>query len=344
METEIQEIRVDPGQSPVRLDKFLTDKLAGVSRNRIQQGIKSGDIRVDGQPVKANWKLSPGELITLRRPKYTDRDAGLVAQDIPLDIRYEDEALLIVHKPPGMVVHPGVGNRDGTLVNALAHYLGNQPGLPVLPGNDPERVGLVHRIDKDTSGLLVIAKTDAAMTSLAKQFFDHSIHRTYQAVVWGAPEPAADTVEGHIGRHPRHRQNYTVFPEGEDGKAAVTHYRTLEDLYYVSLLELQLETGRTHQIRVHLAHRGHPVFSDDRYGGDRILKGTVYSKYRTFVEKNFALCPRQALHAKSLGFVHPSTGDYVRFDSELPADMTAVLDRWRGYVDSRRRTNQLGDA
>ncbi len=342
METEIQEIRVDPKQSPVRIDKFLTDRLAGLSRNRIQNAIKSGEVRVDGNAVKSNWKLSPGELITIVRPVYEGQGEGLKAQDIPLDIRYEDDALLIVHKPPGMVVHPGVGNRDGTLVNALAHHLRNQDDIPVLPGNDDERVGLVHRIDKDTSGLLVIAKTDAAMTHLAKQFFDHSIERTYQAVVWGAPEPADGTIERNIGRHPRNRQNYTVFDEEEDGKHAITHYRTLEDLYYVSLIELKLETGRTHQIRVHMGSIGNPVFSDDRYGGDRVLKGTVYSKYKSFVDKNFALCPRQALHAKSLGFVHPTTGERVYFESELPEDMQSMLDRWRGYVDSRRSTSQLG--
>ncbi len=340
---EVQEIRVDPKQSPIRIDKFLTDKLARVSRNRIQNGLRDGSILVDGQQVKPNHKISPGELISLVVPTHGDGEAGLLAQDIPLDIRYEDEALLIVHKPPGMVVHPGVGNPDGTLVNALAYYLGREEDIPVLPGNDRDRVGLVHRIDKDTSGLLVIAKTERAMASLARQFFDHSIERTYQAIVWGTPDPPDGTIEGHIGRHPRIRQNYTVYTEAEAGKHAVTHYRTLEDLYYVSLCELQLETGRTHQIRVHMKSIGNPVFQDSKYGGDRIVKGTVYSKFKTFVERCFELCPRQALHAKSIGFIHPTTGQRVHFDSGLPDDMQAALDRWRTYVGHRRLTNSLDE-
>ncbi|CAH1001986.1 Ribosomal large subunit pseudouridine synthase D [Neolewinella maritima] len=339
---EVQEIRVDPKQSPVRIDKFLTDKLARVSRNRIQNGIRDGSILVDGASVKPNHKLSPGELISLVIPTHPGKDAGLLPQDIPLDIRYEDDALMIVHKPPGMVVHPGVGNPSGTLVNALAYYL-KQEDIPVLPGNDRDRVGLVHRIDKDTSGLLVIAKTDQAMASLARQFFDHSIERTYQAIVWGSPDPSDGTIEGNIGRHPRIRQNYTVFPPDEGGKHAVTHYRTLEDLYYVSLCELRLETGRTHQIRVHMKSAGNPVFQDSKYGGDRIVKGTVYSKFKTFVERCFELCPRQALHAKSIGFIHPTTGEHVQFDSELPDDMQAALNRWRTYVGHRRLTNSLGE-
>ena len=338
---EIQEIRVDPGQKPVRIDKFVTEKLPRVSRNRVQNGIRSGSILVDGAGVKPNHKLSPGELITVIVPRHPDRPEGLVAEDIPLDIRYEDDAILIVHKPPGMVVHPGVGNPGGTLVNALAHYLRHADDIPVLPGNDDDRVGLVHRIDQDTSGLLVIAKTDEAMSFLARQFFDHSIDRTYQSIVWGAPEPPEGTVERNIGRHPRHRQQYTVFDEEEAGKHAITHYRTLEDLYYVSLQELKLETGRTHQIRVHMKSLGHPVFMDTKYGGDRIIKGTVYSKFKSFVEGCFALCPRQALHAKSIGFIHPTTRKYVHFESELPEDMQSCLDRWRTYVDYRRTNNML---
>lgn len=337
---EVQEILVDPKQSPVRIDKFLTEKLARVSRNRVQHSIRAGGIRVDGQIVKPNHKLSPGELITVVVPRHPDREEGLVPENIPLDIRYEDEALMIVYKPPGMVVHPGVGHHRGTLVNALAFYL-QHTDIPVLPGNDPERVGLVHRIDKDTSGLLVIAKTDFAMTHLARQFFDHSIDRTYQSIVWGAPAPPAGTVDRNIGRHPRHRQNYTVFDEPEEGKHAITHYTTLEDLYYVSLCELKLETGRTHQIRVHMQSIGHPVFSDARYGGDRIVKGTVYSKFRTFAERCFSLCPRQALHAKSIGFIHPLSQEYVFFDSDLPEDMASCLERWRTYVSHRRRNQQL---
>jgi 23S rRNA pseudouridine1911/1915/1917 synthase len=331
----VQEIRVDPKQSPVRLDKFVTDKLPRVSRNRVQNGIRGGTIQVNNQTVKPNHKISPGELITIMLPTHSDGEEGLIAEPMEIDIRYEDESLLIVHKPPGMVVHPGVGNPSGTLVNGLAHHL-RGGDMPILPGNDEDRVGLVHRIDKDTSGLLVVAKTDAAMSHLARQFFDHSIERTYQAVVWGAPEPAEGTIKRNIGRHPRQRQQYTVFDEAEAGKQAITHYRTLEDLYYVSLCELRLETGRTHQIRVHMKHAGHPVFSDAKYGGDRIVKGTVYSKFRTFVERCFQLCPRQALHAKTLGFIHPTTGEKVYFDSELPQDMQDMLDRWRNYVSGRK--------
>jgi 23S rRNA pseudouridine1911/1915/1917 synthase len=274
-------------------------------------------------------------------PHNPQREEGLLEENIPLDIRYEDDALMIVYKPPGMVVHPGVGNPSGTLVNALAYHLRHDDDIPVLPGNDEDRVGLVHRIDKETSGLLVVAKTEAAMSHLARQFFDHSIERTYQAIVWGAPDPADGTINRNIGRHPRVRQNYTVFDEEEEGKHAITHYRTLEDLYYVSLCELQLETGRTHQIRVHMKSIGNPVFMDKKYGGDRIVKGTVYSKYRTFVERCFELCPRQALHAKTLGFIHPTTGKRVDFDSELPDDMQAALDRWRNYVGHRRFNNLL---
>lgn len=333
----IEEIRVrtDPGQNPLRLDKFLQDKTSRLSRNRIQNAIKAGAVTVDGQTVKANYKVRPNQDILFLLTRYAEQDDTLVAQDIPLDIRYEDEHLLVVHKPPGMVVHPGIGNPRDTLVNALAFHF-QQTDLPVLPGNDPNRVGLVHRIDKDTSGLLVIAKTDFAMSHLAKQFFDHSIERTYVALAWGSPEPPAARIEANIERDPANRTKYRVADEATDGKHAVTNYRTLEDLYYVSLLELQLETGRTHQIRVHLNHRGHPLFNDAKYGGDRIHKGTVYSKYKTFVERNFALCPRQALHAHSLAFVHPATGQRVEFTSEIPEDMLAVLDRFRNYVATRR--------
>ena len=340
---ETQEIRVDPGQQPVRIDKFLTEKLPKVSRNRVQNGIRKGTIRVDGQTIKANHKLSPGELITVEIPRYRPEgeDGAPVPQDIPLDIRYEDDHVMVIHKPPGMVVHPAPGHRDGTLVNALTHYLGREE-LPTLAGNDESRVGLVHRIDKDTSGLLLIAKTETAMTHLARQFFDHTIERTYQAVCWGEPDPPAGTIDAHLGRDLKNRQKYRVFEEPEDNhKHAITHYRTLEGLYYVSLLELQLETGRTHQIRVHLQSLGHPLFNDARYGGDRIVKGTIYSKYRLFAERCFELCPRQALHAKTIAFTHPDTGERLTFDSELPADMSAMLDKWRNYVGPRRQNDQL---
>lgn len=326
---------VDGKQSPLRLDKFLQDKTAKMSRSKIQNAIRSGSVTVNGKEIKSNHKVKPGQQILMVLPKYYDDDGGLKPENIPLDIRYEDDDLLIVYKPPGMVVHPGIGNRNGTLVNALAYYL-NSPDIPVLPGNQPDRVGLVHRIDKDTSGLLVIAKTDFAMTHLAKQFFDHSIERTYQAIVWGEPEPLHGTINRNIMRNERNRTNYVVTDEPEEGKVAITHYRSLEPLYYATLVELKLETGRTHQIRVHMKSMGHPLFSDTKYGGHRILKGTVYSKYKSFVDKNFELCPRQALHAKSLAFIHPTTGKKMHFDSDLPEDMTSVLDRWRNYLSSRK--------
>ncbi|PHI18137.1 RNA pseudouridine synthase [Lewinellaceae bacterium SD302] len=333
---ETFEVTTDPGQTPLRLDKFLLDKTSKLSRNRIQNIIKAGSATVNGMVVKANHRVKPGQHVKMIIPKFQDPNEGLVAEDIPLDIRYEDEHLLVLHKEPGMVVHPGIGNHSGTLVNALAHYL-RLSELPVLPGNDINRVGLVHRIDKDTSGLLVIAKTEFAMSHLAKQFFDHSIERSYVALVWGSPEPADGRIETFIARDPRNRTKYAVPHEDEEeGKWAATNYKTLEDLYYVSLLELRLETGRTHQIRVHMSHRGNPLFNDAKYGGDRIHKGTVYSKYRSFVEKNFALCPRQALHAKSLSFVHPATKEKVTFTSELPEDMAAVAERFRNYLSSRR--------
>lgn len=337
-----RQILVDPKQQPVRIDKFLTDKLAGVSRSRVQNGIKSGSIRVDGLTVKPNHKLTPGQLITVVTPRYrAEGEPQLIPEDIPIDVRYEDEDVMVVYKPPGMVVHPGVGHRSGTLVNALAGYL-QKEDLPVLPGNDNDRVGLVHRIDKDTSGLLVIAKTDFAMTHLARQFFDHTIDRTYQAICWGEPGEPNGTIEAYLGRDVKNRQNYRVYEEPEDHhKRAVTHYRTLEPLYYVSLVELKLETGRTHQIRVHFKWLGHPLFNDSRYGGNRIVKGTIYSKYRIFAERCFDLCPRQALHAKSLAFTHPTTGERMSFDSELPEDMRACLDRWRAYVGPRRQNDQL---
>ncbi len=329
------DINVDPKQSPIRLDKFLIDRTARLSRNRIQNAIKAGSILVDGKTVKPNHRVKPLQHISVVMPKAYGEEGGLLAEDIPLDIRYEDEDMLIVHKEPGMVVHPGVGHRRGTLVNALAGYL-QREDLPVLPGNEQNRVGLVHRIDRDTSGLLVIAKTDFAMTHLAKQFFDHTIDRTYVALVWGEPEPAAGRIEHNIMRDPRNRTSYTVTDEPDEGKWAVTHYKTIEPLYYASLLELQLETGRTHQIRVHMKSIGHPLFNDVKYGGNRIVKGTVYSKFKSFVERNFNLCPRQALHARSLALTHPTTGERMTFTSDLPPDMAAVLDRWRNYLSSRK--------
>ena len=332
---EHKTVVVDPGQTPLRLDKFLGDRLMNVSRNKVQNGLKSGAISVNGKSAKASYKVQPGDEIEIVLPRNQDPHSEIQPEDIPLRIEYEDDDIMVVYKEPGMVVHPGIGNYSGTLVNALAHYL--QSGdMPVMEGNPADRPGLVHRIDKDTSGLLVIAKNDYAMTHLAKQFFDHTIERLYVALVWGAPEPPEGTIEGNIGRHPRHRLQQTVFPEGEDGKPAITHYRTLEDLYYVSLVECKLETGRTHQIRAHMKYIGHPLFNDARYDGDRIHKGTVFTKYKQFVQNCFALLPRHALHARTLGFVHPKSGKHMTFESSMPEDFEQVLDKWRHYVTHRK--------
>lgn len=325
------------GLTPVRIDKYIQIKLEGISRNKIQNGIRAGAVRVDGIAVKPNHKVRPGETITVLLPKPPDLGSTVVPEDIPLDIRFEDDHIMVIHKPPGMVVHPGVGNYTGTLVNAIAYHL-QQERLPVLEGNLPDRPGLVHRIDKDTSGLMVIAKNDYAMTHLAKQFFDHTITREYNAIVWGSPDPPQGVIEGHLGRDPRFRQLMTVFEEGEAGKEAVTFYETLEDLYYVSLVKCVLQTGRTHQIRVHMKYSGHPVFNDARYGGDKIVKGTVFTKYKQFVENCFAVCPRQALHAKTIGFEHPVTGERMFFSSDLPEDMNNLLIKWRAYLSSRKET------
>lgn len=330
---EITEIRVDGKQSPLRIDKFLHTRLQ-LSRNRIQDAIKAGNITVDDQQIKANHKVKPRELIKLVMPRYYGADTPLLAENIPLDIRYEDDDLLILHKPPGLVVHPGVGNWTGTLANALAYHFGYD--LPVLEGNGHNRVGLVHRIDKDTSGLMVVAKSELAMTKLAKQFFDHTIERTYYALVWGDLEEDKGTITNYIGRDDRNPRVNRVYEEEEAGKRAVTHYEVIERMYYTTLVKCNLETGRTHQIRVHLQHLGHPLFSDRHYGGDKIVKGTVYSKYKQYVEKIFTALPRQALHAKSIGFTHPTTGEWMLFDSELPADFQAGIDLWRDYVAQRK--------
>lgn len=335
---DFQEIIIDPKQKPLRIDKFLMDRLTKVSRNRVQNAIRAGAIQVDEKMVKPNFKVKPGHVVKVIMPKPPSEDDGLIAENIPIDIRYEDDDLAIIYKPPGMVVHPGIGHQRGTLVNALAYHFRD---LPIMEGNSSDRVGLVHRIDKNTSGLLVVAKTDFAITHLAKQFFDHTIERTYVALAWGNFENPNGTITGHIGRHERFRKKYTVYPEGEQGKWAVTHYKVLEDLYYVSLVECKLETGRTHQIRVHMQHLGHPLFNDERYGGDKVVKGTVFSKYKLFVEKLFTVIPRHALHAKSLGFVHPRTGEHLFFDSDLPEDFENTLEHWRRYLDGRRKA--VGD-
>jgi 23S rRNA pseudouridine1911/1915/1917 synthase len=330
-----QEITVDPGQSPIRIDKFLIDRTNGVSRNRIQQALKAGAITVDGKEVKSNLKVKPGMKILMVIPRPPGAGQGLVPENIPLDIVYEDEHLLVLNKPAGLVVHPGVGNWSGTLVNALAYYF-QQQDLPILDGNESDRIGLVHRIDKNTSGLLVVGKTEFALSKLAKQFFNHTIDRSYLAIVWGQPNEMSGTIDVNVGRHPRLRTLQQAFPDGDEGKHAITHYEVLEGMYYTSLVSCKLETGRTHQIRIHMKHLGHPLFNDDRYGGDRIVKGTVYSKYKQFVLNTFQVMPRHALHAFSLGFEHPATGERMYFEAEPPEDFKQCLDRWRHYVNTRR--------
>ena len=320
-------ITADRGQSPLRLDKFLTIHMERCSRNRIQTAADAGNILVNGKPAKSSYKVKPGDRISLVMP-YPKREIEIIPENIPLEIPYEDDDLLLVNKPAGMVVHPGHGNYSATLVNALTYYLQN---LPLFQEGDM-RAGLVHRIDKNTSGLLVIAKNERAHARLAKQFFDHTITRRYVALVWGNFEEDEGTITGNIGRSPKDRQKMWVFEDGSDGKHAVTHYRVLKRYGYVTLIECRLETGRTHQIRVHMQWKGHPLFGDERYGGDRILKGTTFNKYKQFIENCFAAMPRQALHAKSLGFQHPTTGEQVYFESELPEDFRTVLAKWDAYA------------
>ena len=327
-ETLFRELHItaDRGQAPVRIDKFLVDHVAHTSRNKIQQAADAGSISVNGKVVKSNYKVKPGDevVITFNTPAY---DNTIVPEDIPLDVVYEDNDLMVVNKPAGLVVHPGCGNTHGTLINAVAWHLKDNPDFDP---NDPQ-VGLVHRIDKNTSGLLVVAKTAFAKAHLGMQFFKKTTKRTYNAVVWGNPKEETGTVVGNITRNPRNRLQMCVSSDENVGKYAVTHYRVLERLSYVSLVECNLETGRTHQIRVHMKHIGHILFNDDVYGGDEILKGTNFSKYSQFVRNCFKLCPRQALHAKTLGFVHPTTGEEMYFDSELPSDFVAMVDAWRRY-------------
>lgn len=315
----------DKGQQPFRIDKFLMNRIENATRNKIQQAAKDGNIHVNGEPVKQNYKVKAFDQIKVLF-EHPPHEYLLTPEDIPLDIVYEDDTLLVVNKPAGMVVHPGHGNYSGTLINALIYHFDN------LPLNSNERPGLVHRIDKDTSGLLVIAKTENALNHLSKQFFDKTSEREYIALVWGNVEEDEGTVEGHIGRHPKNRLQMAVFPEGDNGKEAVTHYKVLERLGYVTLISCKLETGRTHQIRVHMKHIGHTLFNDERYGGERILKGTTFTKYKQFVSNCFKTLPRQALHAKTLGFEHPVTGEFMRFNSEIPQDMEECIEKWRNYA------------
>lgn len=326
-------ITADRGQSLLRLDKYLTIHMENCSRNRIQAAADSGNILVNGKPAKSSYKVKPLDRIQLVMP-YPKAEYEIFPEDIPLDIRYEDEDLLIVDKVAGMVVHPGVGNHSGTLVNALTYHLQH---LPMFREGDT-RAGLVHRIDKNTSGILVVAKNELAHARLAKQFFDHSIQRRYVALVWGNFDADEGTITGNVGRSPHDRQKMFVFADGSDGKHAVTHWRVLKRYGYVTLVECRLETGRTHQIRVHMAWIGHPLFNDDRYGGDRILKGTTFAKYRQFIENCFAAMPRHALHARLLGFIHPTTGKEMLFESEPPADFRALIEKWETYVAAPRQT------
>lgn len=320
----------DPGQGIMRVDKFLANRITGTSRNRIQMAAEAESILVNGKPVKSNYKVKPLDEITIVMD-YPRRELKVVPEDIPIDVIYEDEELLVVNKPAGLVVHPGHGNYSGTLVNALAYRFRELP----LYGSDDPRPGLVHRIDKNTSGLLLVAKTEHAKLNLAMQFFRKTTRREYVALVWGNMPADHGTIEGNIGRSTRDRQVFTVYPKGDQGKPAVTHYRVLERLGYVNLVECVLETGRTHQIRVHMKETGHPLFNDEIYGGDKILKGTTFTKYKQFVENCFAILPRQALHAKTLGFIHPETHQEMLFDSELPDDMKQVIEKWRNYLSSR---------
>lgn len=313
------------GQEPLRVDKFLMNFIENATRNKIQQAIKAGNVLVNDTVVKANHKIKPNDVVrvVLAHPPHENL---LVAEDIPLDIIYEDDDLIVVNKPAGMVVHPGHGNYSGTLVNGLIYHVEN------LPTNSNERPGLVHRIDKDTSGLLVVAKTEAAMTHLSNQFFDRTTERKYLALVWGNIDEDEGTITGHVGRSFKNRLQMDVFLDGEYGKHAVTHYKVIERFSYVTLVECKLETGRTHQIRVHFKHIGHTLFNDERYGGERILKGTTFTKYKQFVDNCFKILPRQALHAKTLGFEHPTTKKWMQFDSEIPEDIQLCLEKWRNYT------------
>lgn len=322
---------VDKGQAMLRIDKYLTNHMMQTSRHRIQLAIAAESVRVNDKIVKANYKVKPFDVITIVMP-YERRGFEVKPEPIPLDIVYEDDDLLVINKPAGLVVHPGFGHFSGTLVNALAYHLGIEPDADATD----ERMGvLVHRIDKDTSGLLVVAKNDESQLNLARQFFYHTIERKYVALVWGNIAEDEGTIEGNIGRDPNDRLRFKVFPEGDQGKHAVTHFKVLERFGYVTLVECVLETGRTHQIRVHMNYIGHPLFNDERYGGDRIIKGTLYTKYKQFIDNCFELLPRQALHAKTLGFDHPTTGEFIRFDSDIPKDMQALIDKWRKYVGVR---------
>jgi 23S rRNA pseudouridine1911/1915/1917 synthase len=332
----------DAGQSPMRLDKFVTMCIERATRTKIQYAIETGSVQVNGKPSKASYNVRPHDTLTILLPKPLV-DKGVIPQEIPLEVVYEDEQVLVLNKPAGMVVHPGVGNPDGTLVNAVSYYLGNLS--PTRPKEEEMIVspGLAHRIDKDTSGLLLIAKTAFAMQHLSKQFAAHTVHRRYVALVWGNFEEEEGTVNKNVGRDPRDRMRMTTFHDETEGKYAITHYKVLEKFYYTSLIECRLETGRTHQIRIHMKSIGHTLFNDRRYGGSEILAGTVYSKYKAFVHNAFKLIPRQALHAKEIGFVHPITNEMMKFDSPIPEDMTLAIEKWRSYFANRKQLMGMHD-
>jgi 23S rRNA pseudouridine1911/1915/1917 synthase len=329
---EQQVIRTDKGQEAYRIDKFLMNRIEGATRNKIQQAIEAGMVTVDGKQVKSNFKVKANMEIII----YSDtspESSDVVPEPMNLNIAYEDDDILLINKPAGLVVHPGSGNYSGTLLNGVAHYLIQQN--PNIDESKLPRYGLVHRIDKNTSGLLIMAKTAQAASHLAKQFFNHTVQRKYLALVWGNVEEDEGTITGHVGRHLRFRKLFTVYPEGDHGKDATTHYKVLERMNYVTLVECVLETGRTHQIRVHMKHIGHTLFNDDTYGGDRILKGTVFTKYKQFADNCFAICPRHALHAMTLGFVHPRTEKEMFFEAPVPPDMQQVIDKWRKYAQGK---------
>lgn len=327
-------LQVDKGQEALRIDKFLANRIEGASRNKLQQAMNLGMVQVNGLPVKANYKIKPQDQIVI----YSDispEQTEVTPEKMDLYIVYEDNALMVLNKPAGMVVHPGSGNYHGTLLNGVAWYL--QQNNPALSEETLPRFGMVHRIDKNTSGLLVLAKTDVAMRQLAKQFFDHTVKREYVALVWGNVENDSGTIRAHVGRHQRFRKLFEAYPDGEHGKEAITHYEVLERFGYVTLIRCKLETGRTHQIRVHMKYLGHPLFSDDFYGGDKIVKGTIYTRYKQFVENCFAICNRQALHARTLGFIHPVTEAILNFKCPVPADMEEVIEKWRKYATTLPR-------
>lgn len=324
---------IDKGQEPLRIDKWMHARIENATRNKIQKGIDAGFLTVNGHVIKSNYRVKPGDKIvwiTLTNPELSE----IVPEDMPLNLVYEDDAIMVINKPANMVVHPGVGNYSGTLLNGVAYHLLQQN--PGLNEEDLPRFGLVHRIDKNTTGLIVLAKTGEAASHLAKQFFDHTVSRKYMAVVWGNVEQDEGTIIANIARHERFRKMFTTYPEGDKGKHAVTHYKVLERLNYVTVVECILETGRTHQIRVHMKSIGHTLFNDWEYGGDQILKGTVYTKYKQFVDNCFAICPRCALHAKTLGFDHPVTGERMFFESPLPDDMQQLIEKWEKYIQFKK--------